>query len=159
MIFTPTCIIKIHLVLVFNHCLIRHCGLHILVQIFMDAQLDGGHIRVEENPLVYIIRWMLERNIHKIDVTYAIKWIIIEKLVKLDNIKCFCVLNYVNFNYFSIILQMLAISYLYVLIDYMNDLNGGLNILSFTNILRGIWHLISTNLIALFWHCWDVFFR
>lgn len=81
---------------------------------------------------------MLERNNHRIDVTYAIKWIVIEKLVKLDNIRCFCVLNYVNFNYFFIILQMLAIGYLYVLIDYMNDLNGGLNILSFTNILRGI---------------------
>jgi len=78
---------------------------------------------------------MLERNIHRIDMTYAIKWIIIEKLVKLDNIRCFCVLNYVNFNYFFIILQMLAIGYLYVMIDYMNDLDIELNILSFTNML------------------------
>lgn len=114
-----------------------------------------------KNPLIYIIRWMidLERNIHWIDVTYAIKGVMIEKLMKLDNISFFCVLNYVDFNYFSIILQMLTIGYLYVMIDYMNDLYGGLNILSFINTSWEIWYLISTSLITLFWHCWDAFLR
>jgi len=130
-----------------------------MVQIFIDAQLDGGHIRVEENPLIYIIKWMLERNIHWIDITCAIKGVIIEKLMKLDNISFFYILNYVVFNYFFIILQMLTICYLYILIDYMNNLYGGLNILSFINISWDIWYLISTSLIALFWHCWDAFFR
>jgi len=41
MIYTLTFHTKIHLVLVFNSYLIRCYGLHILVQMYMDVQLDG----------------------------------------------------------------------------------------------------------------------
>jgi hypothetical protein len=54
----------IYIVLVFNPCLIRHCGLHIMVHMYMDVQLDDERIRVKRNPLVYIIRWILKGGTH-----------------------------------------------------------------------------------------------
>jgi hypothetical protein len=42
---------------------------------------------------------MLERDIHWIYIIYAVKGVIIEKLMKLDNVCYFFIfLNYVNFN-------------------------------------------------------------
>jgi hypothetical protein len=70
MISTPICHKKMHTILIFNHYLIRCCGmhsrygLHILVQMYMDFQLDGEHIRVKVHSLVYIMKRMLERGIH-----------------------------------------------------------------------------------------------
>jgi hypothetical protein len=83
---TPTCRTKIHIVIIFKPCLICHYGLYIPVQLYMDVQLDSGQIKVKGNPLVYIMRWMLERGTHLIDMAYAVKGFITEKLVKLDNI-------------------------------------------------------------------------
>lgn len=54
----------IHIVLVFNPCLIRHCGLHIMVQMYIYVQLNDERIRVKGNPLVYIIRWILKGGTH-----------------------------------------------------------------------------------------------
>jgi hypothetical protein len=73
MTFASTCHIKMHIVFVFNHCLICYCGLHILVQMYMDVQLDDEWIRVKGDPLVYTVRWMLERVTQLINVVYAIK--------------------------------------------------------------------------------------
>ena len=82
----------IHKVLIFNPCPIRRCGLHIMVSMYMDVQLDDERIRVKENPLVYIIRRIFKRSTPWIYVTYAIKVVIIKKLMKLDNIcYVFCI--------------------------------------------------------------------
>jgi hypothetical protein len=77
---------KIHIVIIFKPYLICHYGLYIPVQLYIDVQLDSGQIKVKGNPLVYIMRWMLERGTHLIDVAYAVKGFIMEKLVKLDNV-------------------------------------------------------------------------
>jgi hypothetical protein len=79
MISTPTYHIKIHVVLIFKPCLIHHCGLYILVQMCKDVQLYDEWIRVEENPLVYVMRLMLERGTHWIDVVYAVKRVMDKK--------------------------------------------------------------------------------
>lgn len=73
MTFASTCHIKMHIVFVFNHCLIYYCGLHILVRMYMDVQLDDEWIRVKGDPLVYTVRWMLERVTQLINIVYAIK--------------------------------------------------------------------------------------
>ena len=40
---------------------------------YMNIQLDSGEIRVKGNLLVYIMRWMLERDTHSINMAYAVK--------------------------------------------------------------------------------------
>jgi hypothetical protein len=66
----------------------------------MDVQLNGEQIRVEENPLIYVIRWMLERDTHWINMVYAVKEAIIGKLeTKQHMLIVVFVLNYVNINY------------------------------------------------------------
>ena len=51
-----------HIVFVFNPYPIHHYGLHILVQMYMDVELDDEWIKVEGNPFIYIMRWNLERT-------------------------------------------------------------------------------------------------
>jgi len=80
MISTPTYHTKIHVVLIFKPCLIHHYGLYILVQMCKDVQLYDERMRDEENPLIYIIRLMLERGIHWIDVVYAVKKVMDKKI-------------------------------------------------------------------------------
>jgi hypothetical protein len=63
MISTTTCCIKMQspcFQLLPGH----HYGMHILVQMYMDVQLDGRQIKIKENSLVYIIRWMLKKGTH-----------------------------------------------------------------------------------------------
>jgi hypothetical protein len=64
MIFTLTYYIKIHIVLIFNHCLSHHCGLHILFQMHINVQLKDEWIRFKGNSLIYITIWMLKRGIN-----------------------------------------------------------------------------------------------
>jgi hypothetical protein len=45
----------------------------------MDVQLNGEQIRVEENPLIYVTRWMLKTDTHWINMVYAVKEVIIGK--------------------------------------------------------------------------------
>jgi len=49
------------------------CFQPLLVQMYMDVQLDDEWIRVKGDPLVYTVRWMLERVTQLINVVYAIK--------------------------------------------------------------------------------------
>jgi hypothetical protein len=73
MISTSTCHAKMHIILVFNPYMIHRYDLHILVHIYMDFQLDDEWIKVKENPFIYIIRWVLERGTHLINVVYELK--------------------------------------------------------------------------------------
>jgi len=75
-----------HIVLVFNPYPIHHCGLHIVVQMYMDVEPDDEWIKVEGNPLIYIMRWNLEKRTRRIYMAYTVKGVIIEKLVKLNNV-------------------------------------------------------------------------
>ena len=73
---------------------------------YIDIQLGSGQIRVKGNPLVYIIRWMLERGTHSINMAYAVKGFITEKLVKLDRMLFF----------FCICFKLCQIQFIYFLI-------------------------------------------
>jgi hypothetical protein len=66
----------------------------------MNVQLDGKRIKVKENPFIYIMRWMLERGTHWINMVYTVKEVIIGKLeTKQHMLIVVFVQNYVNINY------------------------------------------------------------
>jgi hypothetical protein len=52
----------------------------------LNIQLDRGLKKVDVDSLVCITRWIIERGIHKINMDFAMKDVIIGKHVKVDNI-------------------------------------------------------------------------
>lgn len=80
-----TLITEIHIVLILNLYLTYHCGLIILSH-QLNIQLDRGLKKVDVDSLVCITRWIIKRGIHKINMDFAMKDVIIGKHVKVDNI-------------------------------------------------------------------------